>query len=87
MTSRSTCNQFGSVFANAVGLARAPAGIDLDVTAVGPAQFQQALLEHREANLPLRIVRGDTHEHANAPHPLALLRARRERPRRCPATD
>ena len=27
------------------------------------------------------IVRGDAHEHADAPHPLALLRARRKRPR------
>jgi hypothetical protein len=25
---------------------------------------------------------GDTHEHADAPHPIGLLRARRERPRR-----
>src|SRR5262245_64606954 len=32
------------------------------------------------------IVRGSGQEHADAPHPLALLRARRERPRdRCPA--
>ena len=30
----------------------------------------------------LRIVRGRVHEHADAPHPLALLRARRQRPRR-----
>src|SRR5215472_17346484 len=32
----------------------------------------------------LRTV-GDGHKHADAPHPLALLRARRERPRRCAA--
>ena len=34
-----------------------------------------------------RIVRGCGHEHADAPHPLALLRARRERPRRRRAAE
>jgi hypothetical protein len=29
----------------------------------------------------LRVVRGCGQEHADAPHPLGLLRARRERPR------
>src|SRR5262249_12643873 len=29
-----------------------------------------------------RIIRGLVHQHPNAPHPLALLRARPERPRR-----
>jgi hypothetical protein len=48
----------------------------------------QALLERREPRLPFRIVRGDTHEYSDAPHALALLRARRERPcRRCAAEE
>ena len=37
--------------------------------------------------LILRIVRGAPREHADAPHPLALLRARRERPRRRRAAE
>jgi hypothetical protein len=37
--------------------------------------------ECRNARLSFRIVRGKVHEHADAPHFLALLRARRERPR------
>ena len=41
----------------------------------------QPLQERREAGLTFRIVRGCGQEHADAPHPLALLRARRERPR------
>ena len=36
---------------------------------------------------PFRIVRGRGHEHADAPHPLGLLRARRERPRRRRAAE
>ena len=31
--------------------------------------------------VPLRIAPGESHQHTYAPHPLALLRARRERPR------
>ena len=61
---------------------RAPAGVDPHVAAVGPAQLLQPLQECRDAGLPFRIVRGTWHEHADAPHPLGLLRARRKRPRR-----
>ena len=37
--------------------------------------------ERREARLSFRIVGGEVHEHADAPHALALLRPRRKRPR------
>src|SRR5262249_42978855 len=41
----------------------------------------QALDEGVAASLPFRIVRSQAaHQHADAPHALALLRARRERP-------
>src|SRR5262249_10503085 len=42
----------------------------------------QPLGERREAGASFRIVRAPIHEHADAPHPLALLRTRRDRPRR-----
>ncbi len=54
---------------------------------IGPAQLLQPLQERRDAGLTFRIVRGAGHEHADAPHPLALLRARRERPRRRRAAE
>jgi hypothetical protein len=38
-------------------------------------------MERPEASLIFCIVCGCGKEHADAPHPLALLRARRERPR------
>ena len=41
----------------------------------------QRLQERRDAGLTFRIVRGCGQEHADAPHPLGLLRARRKRPR------
>jgi hypothetical protein len=40
------------------------------------------LRERREATLRVRIVFVAPHEHADPPHPAALLRPRRERPRR-----
>jgi hypothetical protein len=40
------------------------------------------LRERRDARLDVRIVFVEPHEHPDAPHAVALLRARRERPRR-----
>ena len=77
-------DQFRRVSANAVGIACGPASIDPHIAAVGPAQLLQPLQERRDAGLRFRIVRGCGHEHADAPHPLALLRARRERPTQPP---
>jgi hypothetical protein len=37
--------------------------------------------------LSFPIVRRERHEHVDAPHPLALLRARRERPSYCRAAE
>jgi hypothetical protein len=42
--------------------------------------LRQALQERRYAGLKFWIVRGCRKEHADAPHPLGLLRTRRERP-------
>src|SRR5262249_56432816 len=71
---------FRRVFAHSVGIGGAPAGVDPDVAAVEPAQLREPLHERRYAGLKLRIVSGAEHQHADAPHPLALLSARRERP-------
>jgi hypothetical protein len=79
-------NQFRSVAANALGAARTPADVNADVATLGPAQLRQSLCERQEAGLPCRIVRRITHEHADAPYSLGLLRTRRKRPRnRCAA--
>jgi hypothetical protein len=44
----------------------------------------KSLDECREIRLPRRVRCRAIHQHADAPHPLGLLRARRERPRhRC----
>src|SRR5262249_51867318 len=74
--------QFRRVLANALGIARSPPGVDAHVTADGPARLLQPLRERCDAALSFRIVRGERHEHSDAPHLLALLRPRRQRPRR-----
>src|SRR5262249_4023140 len=75
-------DQFRRVFASALDIAQGPQAIlDPQIAALAPAQFQQPLQERREPNLHVRIVRSSRHEHADAPHLIALLRARRERPR------
>src|SRR5215831_11678018 len=77
-------DQFRRESADAVGIARTPAVLDPHVAAVDPAQLVQSLLERGEACPDVRIVRvrSRPNEHPDAPHSLALLRARRERPRR-----
>jgi hypothetical protein len=62
-------------------VAPAPANVDLRVAADRPARLLQSLQEPGKASLPFRTVGSQVHEHADAPHPLALLRAHRERPR------
>src|ERR1700736_399180 len=55
--------------------------IDPHIVRVGLAQLLQPLLDCREAYLVVLIVCGQAREHADAPHLLRPLRARRERPR------
>src|SRR5262245_46420070 len=62
-----------------------PASIDPQIAAVHPAQFLQ-LLDERSALRPsFRIALRPAHQYADAPHPLTLLRARRQRPGDCTA--
>src|SRR5215470_4260669 len=57
-----------------------PASVDPQIAAVHLAQFLQ-LLDERSALRPsFRIALRPAHQYADAPHPLTLLRARRERP-------
>src|SRR5262249_12903457 len=54
---------------------------DAHVAADRPTRLLQPLKERRKAILGVPIVRSRGHQHADAPYPIALLRARRERPR------
>src|SRR5262249_37370269 len=73
-------DQLRCIPAKAVGIAPAPACFDPHIATVGPPQMLQYLHERGHASLRLPIVRGNRHEHADAPHTLRLLCPRRERP-------
>src|SRR5262245_40082896 len=75
--------QFRRVSANVGATGRGPTSVDAHVTADCPSRLLQPLQERPEASLKFRIVRGREQEHTDAPHALALLRPRGERPRRC----
>src|SRR5262249_17731909 len=53
----------------------------MDITALHPSEPLKTMPERVKADLHVGIVLGLHCQHSNAPHPLGLLRARRERPR------
>ena len=74
-------DQFRRAPAQKFVVVRTDAVLDLDVAPHDPSQLLQTLTKSCHASLPFRIVRGPRGEHPDAPHALALLRPRRERPR------
>src|SRR5262249_4350379 len=74
-------DQLRRIRAIKLDITRAPAGLDPHITSDRPAELLQPLQECRETRLSLRIARGQIHEYADAPHPLALPRSRSDRPR------
>src|SRR5262245_61552107 len=73
-------DQFRSVSANAITIARTPAVVDPHVATNAPAQLLQPVRERGGAGGSFRVLGSHAHQHADAPYALALLRARRERP-------
>src|SRR5262245_21626442 len=66
----------------AVNVARSPVIVHPDVASFRPTHVLQRFPERRNAGLSLRIALGKAHQYTDPPHPVRLLRARRERPRR-----
>src|SRR5262245_64649830 len=83
---RTERDQLCRLFTSTIGIAGAPTPVDPHIAALGPAQLLQAPHERPQTSLPGRTS-GHAHEHTDAPHPLRLLRARRERPRGCRAAE
>src|SRR5262249_54290646 len=73
-------HQFCCVSPYAAGVAPTKACLDLDVATVCPTQLFQALLKRCHSGLSFPIV-GDRKQHADPPHGIGLLCARRERRR------
>ena len=73
--------------AGAVNSPSRRAVLDPNVAAHDPAQLPQALTKGRDGVLTIPVRPRTDHEHADPPHALGLLRARRERPRRRRAAE
>src|SRR5262249_54847125 len=58
--------------ADALGVTRAPAVLDVDVAPTAPAKLLQRCGERGYERLPGRIALGNAHEHTDAPNALAL---------------
>ena len=63
-----------------LGVKRPPARVDPDVAAVRPPELLESLPECGDVGLSFRVTLGIAHQHADPPHPVGLLRTRRERP-------
>src|SRR4029077_20491317 len=63
-------------------LGRHPARVHPDFVALRPPELLQSLPESRAVGLRFRVALRIAHQRPNPPHPVSLLRARRERPRR-----
>jgi hypothetical protein len=66
---------------------RAEKNINVEIATLGPPELPKLLSKFRQSYRGLRIVPGEAHDHTDAPHPLALLRAGRKRPRNCRAAE
>src|SRR3984885_11341764 len=64
-----------------VGVAAGPTNVEADIAALHPTQILKAALKGCDAGLSFIITFGVWHQHSDAPHGLALLRACSERPR------
>jgi hypothetical protein len=67
---------------DASGVVGSPAKVYRNVAAVHPSEFLKSISKGSNATLTDAIILSKAHKHADAPHPLALLRGRRYRPRR-----
>src|SRR5262245_36733745 len=75
--------EFGSEASQALVIPAWPALLDVDIATFDPPEILQAPAERRHAELAFGVLlRQPRNQHADAVHLLALLRTRRQRPRR-----
>src|SRR5262249_27185187 len=73
-------DELGRVFLKELSVARGPAVLEADVVAFLPAELLHRLPERREPRLRFGVALGPGRDDPDPPHPLALLRPRREWP-------
>jgi hypothetical protein len=71
-------HELGSEASQALGISTRPALLDVDIATFDPPEILQAAAERRHAELAFGVIlRQPRNQHADAPHPLALLRSYR----------
>src|SRR5262249_26993700 len=70
---RRKCDQFRRVFPSVRRITAAPSIVDLQIAAVGPAEFLQCLPEHCDAGLRCRIIGSTAVQYADAADTISLL--------------
>ncbi len=78
---RCQADQFHKDGACSTGIRAGKANIDVDIAPFLPTQLPQFLPQRRDLSLCRGIALSIPHQYADAPHPVGLLRLRRERPR------
>src|SRR5262249_29610875 len=61
--------------------------VDADIAALRPSESLDLLLESRKSRFRVRMVLGGSHQHADPPYSIGLLRACRQRPSRRAAEE
>ena len=80
-------DEFSSQGRHTRGVAAAPTIVNQEIFALGPAEFSKPCSERCYVGLCYWVAFSLRQQHADAPHLLGLLRARRERPRRRRAAE
>src|SRR5262249_18648189 len=68
-------------------IGRRPANVNVDIAALRPSELSKFLLECRDPRLGVMVALAIAQQNPDLPHPLRLLRSRRERPRYARATN
>src|SRR5262249_3988328 len=76
---RRFADELGCIGPDVIRIACAPDNVDPDIAVLRPTQLPQALAKRSDAGARIGGALAP-HEQADFPHPLGLLRARRERP-------
>src|SRR5262249_17764738 len=84
---RSQGYQFRYIGLYAVRIASGKTIVDVDVATLHPTKVPKPFAKCRDAGLSFQIILGNSQQHTNPPRTLALLRARRQGPRRRRAAD
>ena len=75
------CDELLRIPSHRLRIEPGPANFYPNILPVHPSELLKSLPEYRHVGLILRVALGSHHQDAEAPHPVALLRPCRERPR------